>query len=117
MTTREQARAIIAPVVLAHAGESRRQIRQALRAARAATPFAHTRGYLYSVWREEVAIALRDRSRRGRRKPLASGDVMPAMREWAVTHGLVEVRAVLDVDDAESLAVSGGANPELTLEP
>jgi hypothetical protein len=106
MTTREQFRAIIAPIVAEQAGQPRKVIRKALRAAR--PPRESMPAYHYKVWCEECAIALRDRSRRGRHKPLAPSAVIPSMRDWAARHGLLEVRAVLDVDDEKEEPASGG---------
>lgn len=102
---REKARAVIAGVVTAHAGQSRKQMRKALRAAY--SQFAAERaGYAYKAWCDEVAYALRDRSRRpGSRppfRPLAPAEVMPATRQWLAERGQLEVTAVLDVDLMDS---------------
>ncbi len=106
---RELARQVIAPIVLASAGLPRREIRRKLRRAYQTYHLIRD-GYPYKVWCEEVAFALRDRSRRfTRRTPvLRPADVMPAMREWAARRGLMETLAVLDVDDAPKPRGGGG---------
>ncbi len=104
-TWREKARVIIADVILETHGFPRKEIRKALREAY--PRFADQRaGYAYKAWCDEVAYALRERSRRpGSRhphKPKAASEIMPSMREWAMLRGQAEVTAVLDVDLMES---------------
>lgn len=100
-TQREKARAIIAPIVLAMAGKSRREIRKELRAVRHQFYLYLRTRYGVKVWQQEVAFALRDRSRKftRRTKVFRPEEIMPAQREWAAAQGLLAPLAVLDVDD------------------
>jgi hypothetical protein len=99
-TWRQIARGIIAPVIAANQGKSRKEQRKALREAFPRYGSA-TRGHAYKIWCEECAFALRERSRRSyvRHQVKRPEDVMQVMRPWAAERGLVEVTAVLDIDD------------------
>lgn len=98
-TWRTIARGIIAPLIAGMAGQSRKEMRAALRAAYPKYG-APKRGHAYKIWCEECAFALRERSRgsyvrHGVRRP---EDMMKAVHGWAAERGILEVRAVLDVD-------------------
>ena len=99
-TWRQLARGIIAPIIAAHQGQSRKAQRKALREAFPRYGSRKT-GHAYKIWCEEVAFALRERSRRSyvRHQGRRPEEVMPVMRPWAAERGLLEVTAVLDIDD------------------
>lgn len=109
-TWREIARSIIAPIMIALAGRSRKEQRAALRDAFARYGSAR-RGHAYRIWCEECAYALRERSRRSykRQGVRRAGDIIKSARGWAAERGLVEVTAVLDVD----LPAQGNEDAEL----
>jgi hypothetical protein len=102
MTTwRTIARSIIAPVMIEMAGKTRKEQRAALRRAFDRYGAPRRAGHAYKIWCEEVAFALRERSRRsyqrhGVRRP---EDIMKSARPWAAQRGLLEITAVLDIDD------------------
>ncbi len=77
-------------------GASRKEIRKALREAWTEP----RKGYRYQVWRDEVRIAMREKSRK-RNRPKDEAEIIPSMREWARSRGMIETLAVYDVDDAD----------------
>lgn len=99
-TWRQIARGIIAPVIAANQGKTRKEQRKALRLAYPRYAASKT-GHAYKVWCEECAFALRERSRRSyvRHQVKRPEDIMQIMRPWAAERGLVEITAVLDIDD------------------
>ncbi len=99
MTTspyRIRARKIIAPVLQAHAGCTAKEMRKHIRAAfQAALWEEHVYGQ--RIRREETNIALGEQMRTKRRSFLPTEEVMPAMRDWAASHGLIRAKPTTDV--------------------
>lgn len=98
-TWRERARLVIGPIIAAHHGRPRREIRRALQAAY--SYYADRKsGRAYKVWCDECAYALRERSRRNpaRHGVIRAEEVMSVMRGHVARAGRLEVVAVLDVD-------------------
>jgi hypothetical protein len=86
---RLRARAILAKVLIEHAGASPKQMRRHCREAfKKALWQEHAHGR--RIRQEETALALGETLKSRKPRPVPAESIMPSMRQWAASQGLIK---------------------------